>query len=229
MYMRTILFFAAVVSLCAISALAQSCPTIKTTGPVDVLKQGAPMMFTASVKGGDPKVRPTFNWTISTGTITSGQGTSSITVGTADVYGTVTATVEVGGYDRNCSTSSSFSSDIQQTPAARQVDEFGPLVLTEVNAKLDAFFIELQNDPTATGYVIAYSTKEAPMAATAVLKKATSQARVRNIDPTRFKTVDGGMKNALLVQLWIVPEGAPAPKIEPAKPQAAKPPVRKTT
>jgi hypothetical protein len=39
----------------------------------------------ASVTGGDENVTPTYNWTVSDGTIDSGQGTSTITIDTSTV------------------------------------------------------------------------------------------------------------------------------------------------
>ena len=62
--------------------------------------------YTAGVSDGDPNVTPTYNWAISNGTIVSGKGTSSITV-EAEPGTNVTATVDVGGYARECPTSAS--------------------------------------------------------------------------------------------------------------------------
>ena len=82
------------------------CPTVSVSCP-DTGTVGQPVTFTANVSGGDANVTATYNWTVSAGTISSGQGTSSITVDTTGVAGgsTITATVDVGGYDRSCSTS----------------------------------------------------------------------------------------------------------------------------
>jgi hypothetical protein len=79
------------------------CPTTRVTCS-DEVKQGEKLLFTADVKGGDPNVTPTYNWTVSASSIESGQGTSTIQVNTKDVEAgtTITATVEVGGYDREC-------------------------------------------------------------------------------------------------------------------------------
>lgn len=54
--------------------------------------------FTANVTGIVPADKPTFKWTISTGRIVSGHGTSAITVDLGDSFGAeVTAEVEVSG------------------------------------------------------------------------------------------------------------------------------------
>src|ERR1043165_7822746 len=103
-----------------------ACPTVRVTCQ-DTAKPGDNITFTANVNGGDPAVTPTFNWTVSAGTISSGQGTSSITVSTTGLAGgtTVTATVDVGGYDRSCSVSSSCTTSLVQPAVARKIDEYG--------------------------------------------------------------------------------------------------------
>ena len=62
------------------------CPTLGVTCPGDV-DEGQPATFTANFSQGTPTVSETYNWTVSAGTITSGQGTSSITVDTTGVGG----------------------------------------------------------------------------------------------------------------------------------------------
>src|SRR5689334_17754102 len=57
------------------------CPTTKMTCP-DLVKVGEKLTFTANVQGGDQNVTPTYNWAVSAGKISSGQGTSTITVDT---------------------------------------------------------------------------------------------------------------------------------------------------
>lgn len=89
------------------------CPEVTVTGPSDLVKPGTSYKVTAEVKGGDKDVTPTYNWTISNGVIESGQGTSTITIDTTGATGTITATVDVGGYDRDCSTAASSTSEIE--------------------------------------------------------------------------------------------------------------------
>jgi hypothetical protein len=99
---------------------APACPDVSTSSP-DTVPFGSPAAFTGSVRGGDANVTPTYSWTVSAGTIESGQGTSSITVNTSglDSNATITATVDVGGYARECSTSSSCTITIVAKPPAR--------------------------------------------------------------------------------------------------------------
>ena len=78
------------------------CPVVSVSCLADV-EPNAPITFTASVSGGAPGASWTYNWSVSAGTISSGQGTSTITVDTAGLGGqSVTATVSIGGTDPSC-------------------------------------------------------------------------------------------------------------------------------
>jgi len=100
------------------AALAQEpppsvCPEVEVTSP-DLATAGDSIEITAAVTGGDENVTPTYNWSVSDGAIESGQGTSTITVATAEVVsGFITATVEIGGYDRECATTDSATTSIE--------------------------------------------------------------------------------------------------------------------
>ncbi len=62
----------------------------------DLACPGAVITFTAVIAGTAQNETPTFNWTLSSGEIISGQGTSTIRVSADETVGSVTATVEVG-------------------------------------------------------------------------------------------------------------------------------------
>jgi hypothetical protein len=193
------------------------CPTVSVSCP-DTGTPGTPVTFTASVSGGDPNVTPTYNWTVSAGTITSGQGTSTITVDTTGLGGqTVTATVTVGGYPSSCSVSSSCSTALVAPKTPRKVDEYGNIRFNDEKARLDNFAIELQNDPTAQGYLICYGGRRgrAGEAQRRCDRAKDYLVTTRGIDASRIVTVDGGYKEELSVELWVVPSGATPPTASP--------------
>jgi hypothetical protein len=205
------------VETCPCETVVIPCPTVTVSCPSDV-QVGGPITFTANVSGGDTGVTPTFNWTVSAGTISSGQGTSSITVDTTGLGGqTVTATVDVGGFDRSCATSASCSTQVIQQAAPRKIDEYGNIRFNDEKARLDNFAIELQNDPTAQGYIIAYGGRTGR---TGEAQRRADRAKdylvnTRGISADRIVTVDGGFREDLTVELWIVPQGATAPTASP--------------
>lgn len=92
------------------AAAAPACPNVQVTSPAEATG-GTAFAFVANVAAGDPNVTPTYNWAISAGTIDSGQGTPVIQViGTKGEF--ITATVDVGGYDRACATAMSSSTQV---------------------------------------------------------------------------------------------------------------------
>ncbi|HEX8147207.1 MAG TPA: hypothetical protein VF591_08515 [Pyrinomonadaceae bacterium] len=193
-----------------------TCPTVTVSCP-DTGTTGQPVTFTANVSGGDPNVTPTFNWTVSAGTIESGQGTSSITVSTTGVTGPITATVDVGGYDRSCSTSNSCTVSFPPRQEARKVDEYGNIKFNDEKARLDNYAIELQNDPTAQGYLVCYGGRTGR---TGEAQRRCDRAKnylvnTRGITADRLVTVDGGFREELTVELWVVPSGATPPAASP--------------
>jgi len=90
------------------------CPTVSASCPSE-LGANAPITFTASVSGVLPGDNYVYNWSVSAGTITNGQGTSMLTVDTKGLGGqSVTATVSLGGGDPSCTgTTSSCTTGIR--------------------------------------------------------------------------------------------------------------------
>ena len=184
------------------------CPTVSVSCPSDI-DQGSPITFTASVSS---DVSVTYNWSVSAGTISGGQGTSSITVDTAGLGGqTVTATVELGGLDPSCSRTASCTTGIKApAPLPVKFDEYGNIRFNDEKARLDNYAIQLQNQPGSQGYIIAYGSCAGEAEARAQRAK-DYLVNTRGIDASRLVTVDGGCRSDLAVELWVVPTGATAP------------------
>lgn len=188
------------------------CPAISVSGPQSVTT-GAPIAFTASVNGGTPGVAPAYNWTVTAGTIVGGQGTSSITVDSAGLEGqTVTAHLTVGGYTGlNCQGEAFVQ--IPRKITSILVDNYPPLKYNDEKARLDNFAIQLQNDPSAKGYIIVYGAPRANAAEKQKrIKRATDYLiNTRGIDSSRLVTLEGGTRDQATTELWIVPLGAEPP------------------
>jgi len=184
------------------------CPVPTVSGPAEV-DQGTSITFTARI---DPEASVTYNWSVSAGTITSGQGTSSITVDTAGLAGqTVTATVELGGVDPSCGKTASSSTNVKPLPpVAVMFDEYGNIRFNDEKARLDNYAIQLQNQPGHTGTLVGFGSCEGEGLARAERAKGYL-VNTRGIDAGRLTTVDGGCREEVWVELWVVPTGAAAP------------------
>jgi hypothetical protein len=190
------------------------CPNISIYCP-GAITLGQPITFSAKISGGDTSITPVYNWKISAGTITSGQGTPSITVETATLAGqSVTATLEMGGYNLlNCT--ATCTTQIPVRVVNRKFDEYGNISRDDEKARLDNFAIQLQQEPDSQGYVIIYAGRRTRPGD---VQKRIDRVReylvnLRGIDARRLVTLSGGTREDLTVELWIVPTGAAPPTV----------------
>jgi hypothetical protein len=171
------------------------------------------MTFTANLSGGSQDTPVTYNWSVSAGTIESGQGTPSIVV-RAPADGSVTnitATLDVGGLrtECNCPRTASETAGVSPRPVATEVDTFGKLPNDEVKARVQNFYTQLANNPTSQGYIVIYGT---PAQIAATRKQITNAITFLKLDPSRVTFVDGGDKGTgPETHFWLVPPGATPP------------------
>jgi hypothetical protein len=198
----------ATVTVAECTGCVPPCPAVSVSCPSSV-DPGSAITFSSSLT---TSANVTYNWSVSAGTISSGQGTSSITVDSTGLGGqTVTATVEVGGLDPSCARTASCSTQIAvgaQPPT--KFDEYGNIRFNDEKARLDNYAIQLQNQPGAQGYIIAFGSCAGEAQARADRAK-DYLVNTRGIDAGRIVTMDGGCRSDLSVELWIVPTGATAP------------------
>jgi hypothetical protein len=202
------------VSRCALPAPV--CPNISISCPDNVLVD-QPIRFSANITGVTAGSTPTYYWMVSGGRIIEGQGTTSILVDTAGLGGqSVTATVAVQGYTIDCSASCAISIPLA-VPPSKRFDEFPNIPRNDEKARLDNLAIALQNDPTATAYVIVYPSRNG---AADEAQKRTKRivdylVNSRAIDERRISTLTGSARNSLRIELWITPQGAKPPVPSP--------------
>lgn len=187
------------------------CPTISISCPTYISKPGDPVAFAVSLSGGDPSLNPTYKWQVSAGKIISGQGTPEIKVDTSETGGqSITATVEVEGMPPECDRSESCSLiPYESLPEARKFDEYGEVSWINEETRLANFGVKLQQEPGAEGYIIVYGPRRVKQHLTRSHKFIIEKY---GIDPQRITQVNGGHRQRMTVQLWIVPVGATPPK-----------------
>lgn len=187
------------------------CPTVEVSCP-EAAGENAPVTFTANVSGGTPGITPSYNWTISAGRITSGQGTPSITVDTTGLAGqTVRANLDIIGFGTPCPASCAVSIPIMNKP--RKFDEYYDIARNDEKARLDNYAIQLQQEPGSQGYVIVYPSRKAggSVAQERSQRIVDYLVNTRGLDSHRVTTVMGPAREGWVIELWVVPEGAPPP------------------
>ncbi len=185
-----------------------NCGTLSVSGPPAVVQPGETMTFRAEVSGGDQQ-NLNYNWSVDKGEIIRGQGTPTIVVGgTDDLAGqTVTARVEMTADCAECAQSGSDTGVVADRPEPVLIDEFGKLANNDVRARIDALFIRLQSNPTATGYIINYGPAREVTARERLIR---NHIQMRNYDPSRIILVNGGVESSTRTRIWLVPAGADA-------------------
>jgi hypothetical protein len=189
------------------------CPTVTLSCPDPSTDK--PLTYKVIIIGGSRWVTPTYTWSASAGKITGGEGTSEVTI---DPEGrdSLTVTVEVGGYPASCGAAASCSWIVCRI-GPRKLDEYGDIHIADEQARLDAFAVELKNDPTAQGYVLAYAGRRAR---SGEAQKRGDRAKsyllkAHGVEEDRVVVVDGGHREERAVELFIVPSGAVPPTVSP--------------
>lgn len=195
----------------SVSGKCQHCPAINLSANSFSLTAGEPLTIKAEVKEG---TNITYNWSVSTGTIMSGQGTSAITIKTDGLGGMyLTATLEIGGVPANCPSVSSTSVEILEGP-----EMISMITYTNSSALTAAItkFTEqtgLKNpDARFTAFIYVYAGTGTSAAQLKQVKDAVRNAFEKNgVFEYQYKIADGGKKKGATVELYKLPEGAKEP------------------
>ena len=134
----------------------------------------------------------------------------------------------------------SISAPVVTNDEPRRSDEYADICCEDEKARLDYFANELQENPEATGYVIFYGGRrysscwyDYPRHRSRIPYKGEAEERaaivkpylvnVRRVAPERITVVNGGHRQSLMIELWIVPKGAKVPVPTPTlKPEDIK-------
>ena len=201
------------------------CPyPVNVTAPAQV-NDGDIVTFTADVAYQGPSAL-NYTWTVSppAARILSGVGTPTITVdstGLGDKRVTAILVVDDGSGDRACRQTAQAATGVSALPnitPARRFDEFPSVAFDDDKARLDNLAIELQNNPGATGYIIAYAGRNsrAGQADRMTRRSANYLTTTRGISRDRIVVINGGYRETDSFELWLVPQGAEAPRPTPS-------------
>jgi hypothetical protein len=203
----------------------RNAPTITCSAGAQTVKPGEPLSFSANASSPDAGVKiAKIDWTVSAGTISSGQGTNQISVDTSGANGTVTASAQATD-DRGLTGACSATANVEAPappppppPAASKLNEIqfkNPAkparVDNEAKAILDDVALRLQRDADAKAVVIGFvDPGEKNGQRLAQERAANTKAYLvqeKQIDASRIelRTGTAGGKRA---EIWIVPAGA---------------------
>lgn len=109
------------------------------------------------------------------------------------------------------------SSAQQSSGDVRKFDEYFNIPFSDEKARLDNLATYLQREPDMKGYIIAYAGRRARAdEAQARAERAKNYlVNVRGVNAERVVTIDGGHREELEVDVYVLPRGVSAPTVTP--------------
>ena len=204
---------ALLIAFAGLPVQAQNCPAIKVYASSFEIPEGDILVFIAEVTPASESV--THNWSISNGTIASGQGTKTIQVITDSLGGSsITATVEIGGLPRDCIITSSMTADVMKGP--EKIISANYTTPQALSAAVKKFITQtdLANiSLSQTAFVYVYGGA----ATTTAQLKAMNSAIAKEFEKNgtfifQYKITDGGKKKIASFEMYRLMSGTREPK-----------------
>ncbi len=206
--------------------ITKPCPyRFHLEGP-DRITEGDLVTF-AAINSGTAPIPLRYAWRVSNGRITSGLGSTSITVDSSGIGGkTINAELDVNDdvYDNACRQVISVPTDVvpqrePEVPKPYRCDEFESKSADEDKARLDNCVIQAQNTPDSQLYIIIYPGTDRRSTTVNTYDRLSKRAldylvKNRGFDPRRIQIVKGSTRLKTTFVLWIVPPGATLPPID---------------
>jgi hypothetical protein len=199
------------------------CPyDVSVSGPDKVL-EGDLITFAAfnNVTGSTTPLNYTWKVSPDTVRVTSGLGTSAITVDTTGMGGqTITADLDVTDdvYGKTCFQKNSVPTEVEKKPEIKsfKCDEFDSGPFDDTKARFDNCVLQLQGNPDAQLYVIIYQGTDKLSMTRNTYDKISKRTldylvKMRGVDPRRISIVKWGDRPRTAFEIWLVPPGAQPP------------------
>ncbi len=205
--MKQIIFTAILIFAFCFAVFAQSnenlCPNLNVSS---FEYQNNIQVFTVEAVKEIGNYNVKYKWTAKAGNIIAGNDTKTVVfLREGNQY---SVTVEVKGLPKNCDRSET-QSGVFDPPESVMIAQFGKIPSGETKAIMDAFLIELHNDPTAEGLIVISDNKNSINQ----LKSLNNYIALREFDKTRISFL---ITNELRdkTRLFIIPAGANNPTYE---------------
>lgn len=195
-------------TLCLAQNTDIGCPELKLVGPAGIVEPGERVIFLLEFDKAIDTRNLEFEWSVEQGEIITGDKTSRIKVISTERGATVNVSVRVKGLLSECqniATTTAYTGGIGHPIPS---DEYGKLSWSDERARLDAFFVELSNDPSFIGAL--YIHEQSIDFARRHMQKILKHARFREMDKRRLVFLLGTDEEPKTV-LWRSLVGAELP------------------
>lgn len=217
--MKNLVAIAVLTLLVTLSSRPQTpngCPTVEVVGPSGITKVGDGMFFRANVSGTGADKLKTFEWKVSGGVITDGQGTDQIRATSAVDGINITATVTVKSTEPSCEVTGSETAPVMANNLCTMpMDDYGDASWEEEQARLDSLFTDLNRNPDAHAYIeIAVPASESIEKTKKHIIKMVKHFRYRGpeLDLGRLRFAVTKAESARNTKLWLIRDDATDPE-----------------
>lgn len=206
--MPTARFLIIIGILCSVGSFAMaqgndSCPQIEVYGPSGVVSIGDIARYSISVDDGGRKLALTFDWSISDGTIKTGQSTKEIEV--IQPATCLTATVTIGGTPATCPTMfSETTCGLPKPESTKLIEITGTLNKSKINLINKALAYYRPHEHIQIFIIVSGTRKSV------VQQKIKALRKLFIDDPSRATYVTSKSREDRIV-VWAVPPGADEP------------------
>jgi hypothetical protein len=196
------------------------CPEINAAGSGFQKDRTGTLRFSVAIRDEKPGAELGLEWNVSAGKIVKGQGTNQIEVDLSETEAaTISAAVEVKGLHPECDNSDFTTTQVGFFPY--KFDEFAHVPYSDLAARLHGFMGLVSDEPTARGHIIIYAGRDGSRKNVAWVTRNINQwIKFRHFDRSRMTIVDGGFREEMTVEFYLVPAGVadpkPAPTLDPA-------------
>ena len=144
--------------LCGYSSFAQSgssqCPLVTLIEPSSVAQPGETLTFSALIQG-ERKNNLKYKWKVNAGTILEGEKETTVHISTEGLDSIrITAVFEIEGLPIGCQNKFEEVGIVAPGIICGLQETYGAISFNEEMARLDAFFVDLQQDSEYQGYIL---------------------------------------------------------------------------
>ncbi|HQU83914.1 MAG TPA: hypothetical protein PKY59_12340 [Pyrinomonadaceae bacterium] len=189
-----------------------SCPEFELILPAGLVAFGSPVNLSVKSNQNIENLKLNYEWTISNGKILKGQGTSEIVYlneeykSDMEIIQVSVKIVEMPNYCTKTNFSDTFNVVLTNYDRVDTVDSFGKLKFDELQARIDNFFIEINNNPGFEGLInIKFNKKDDRKEKTTLLKNIEKCIKYRKYDISRISLAISEKEDEQLTIFTIIP------------------------
>jgi PKD-like domain len=200
---------------------APSCPAFSISESDVIIRLNTPVRFTVKIDTKGRQFDLKYFWNVTSGTIVSGQGTTSIEVVQTEPENQTIA-LEIKGLPSRCPDTEFLSRVIEYGPEPIKLAQFIGAKFTGDKVELSKIALAMSDNPNNQLYVY-FAYKKEPLGKTAESREQDTVDYLTTAIGDRSRiTIVRLFRGADVVQFWRIPPGADNPKCDACEPASSE-------